>query len=409
MIGKIGVHNLNQVRANQPETTEKPAFKGNDEFPQISELRGSEMLANYSVAFINKMPKEKLELNELPLINAETSVDNIDGEKIYTSDGKLDSIVVEDENTTTIYYPSEGDANFITQVKVIDKATGKKILSQENDKNGSELTQYIYKFSKEGDKEIIESSTYEQGKYVSSWKDSIDGDRCESISKYKNDYTMSFSDKKNYKRMEFDKNGQLVEVYTSKQMPNGEINQRVGFMEGELYKASKEKEIYFKKFDKEAVLNDDKFKPADKFPFTKLPADDLQADDLEGERTCYSNGVVESVMTNFGGVDTKVIFSPQGIVKSIKTDTKELSYDEHRNQIITEQLGENETKTTTYIRERKCVNVTYELDGYKKSVGYNSEGIIDFYSEEAPDGTFTHFNISDDGFISNTWTYNKNE
>ena len=247
MIGKIGVHNLNQVRANQPETTVKPAFKGNDEFPQISELRGSEMLANYSVAFINKMPKEKLELNELPQINAETSVDNIDGEKIYTSDGKLDSIVVEDENTTTIYYPSEGDANFITQVKVIDKATGKKILSQENDKNGSELTQYIYKFSKEGDKEIIESSTYEQGKYVSSWKDSIDGDRCESISKYKNDYTMSFSDKKNYKRMEFDKNGQLVEVYTSKQMPNGEINQRVGFMEGELYKASKEKEIYFKR------------------------------------------------------------------------------------------------------------------------------------------------------------------
>lgn len=303
MIGKIGVHNLNQVRTNKPETTEKPVFKGNEEFPQISELRGSEMLANYSVAFINKMPKEKLELNELPLINAETSVDNIDGEKIYSSDGKLDSIVVEEENITTIYYPSEGDADFIAQVKVIDKETGKKVLAQENDKNGRELTQYVYKFYNEGDKEIIEFSSYEQGKYVSSWKDSFDGDRCESLSKYKNDdYTMSFSDKQNYERMTFDKNGQLVEVYTSKQMPNCEIKQRVGFIEGELHEVTKEKEIYLKKFDIEAVLSDDKFNPADKFPFTKFPADDLTAEDLDGERTYYSNGVVESVMTNFGGV-----------------------------------------------------------------------------------------------------------
>ena len=136
-------------------------------------------------------------------------------------------------------------------------------------------------------------------------------------------------------------------------------------------------------------MSDDKFNPADKFPFTKLPADDLTAEDLDGERTYYSNGVVESVMTNFGGVDTKVVFSPQGIVKSIETDTKILTYDDHRNQIITEQLGENETKTT-YIRERKVVNVTYELDGYKKTVGYGSDGIVDFYSEEAPDGTFTY-------------------
>lgn len=404
MIGKIGVHNLNQVKANKPETTEKPVFKGNDEFPQISELRGSEMLANYSVAFINKMPKEKLELNELPLINAETSVDNIDGEKIYSSDGKLDSIVVEEENITTIYYPSEGDVGFIAQVKVIDKETGKKVLAQENDKNGRELTQYVYKFYNEGDKEIIESSSYEQGKYVRSWKDSFDGDRCESLSKYENDYTMSFSDKQNYKSMSFDKNGQLVEVYTSKQMPNCEIKQRFGFIEGELYEATKEKEIYLKKFDIEAVLSDDKFNPADKFPFTKLPADDLTAEDLDGERTYYSNGVVESVMTNFGGVDTKVVFSPQGIVKSIETDTKILTYDDHRNQIITEQLGENETKTT-YIRERKVVNVTYELDGYKKTVGYDSDGIVDFYSEEAPDGTFTYFDVNHEGFI--TWSYNK--
>lgn len=82
-----------------------------------------------------------------------------------------------------------------------------------------------------------------------------------------------------------------------------------------------------------------------------------------------------------------------------------MTYDDHRNPIITEQLGENETKTTTYIRERKGVNVTYELDGYKKTVGYDSDGIVNLYSEEAPDGTFTFFDVNDEGFI--TWSYNK--
>ena len=58
MIDKIGVNSVNHVKASKPEAT-KPTFKGQDELPQIEELRGSELLANYSVAFINKMPKEK--------------------------------------------------------------------------------------------------------------------------------------------------------------------------------------------------------------------------------------------------------------------------------------------------------------------------------------------------------------
>ena len=40
MIDKIGVNSVNHIKASKPEAT-KPAFKGQEELPQIEELRGS--------------------------------------------------------------------------------------------------------------------------------------------------------------------------------------------------------------------------------------------------------------------------------------------------------------------------------------------------------------------------------
>ena len=394
MIGKVGVNHMNQVKSSQPEVT-KPAFKGQEEYPQVEELKGAELLANYSVAFINQMPKEKLALKAIPLLNPETSADKIEGERIYNSEGRLDSIVVENEDSTTIYYPALENPDFIGQVKVIDKATGKKVFQQENEKE----IQWIYKFSNIGGKEVVESSSYIDGDVVSTWRDSIVGDRSESISEWRNGYSMSISDKRNYKRMEFDKDGNLTEVCSTKKMQNGEMAQCLEFFDGELFKASKEKSVYFKKFDLASMLEDGKFQPADRFPFTKLSEGDMKAEDLEGERTYYSNGSVESVMTNFGGVDTEIIFSPQGIVKSIKTDSKELTYDEHRNQIVTEKLGDNETRITTYFREQKGSCVEYQSDGHKQSISFDSDGMPYYYREETPDGKETCLSLNKDGFI----------
>lgn len=405
MIDKIGVNSVNHVKASKPEAT-KPTFKGQDELPQIEELRGSELLANYSVAFINKMPKEKFVLKDIPLINAETSPDKIEGEKIYTSDGKLDSIVVDDDETITIYYPSQDKEDFIDQIKVIDKATGKKVLSQDNwdDKYG--LSQYTYKFSKDGESEIVECSAYHQGKLCDFWKDITNGDKSESLYAHNNEYSLSVDDKQTHKRMVFDKEGNLVAINTTKNFPKGEITQDVAFIDGQLYKASQGKQVYFKQIDISSILADDNFKPAERFPFTKLPVDDMHADDLEGEKTYYSNGTVETVNTNLGGVDAVVTFSPQGIVKSIKTDSKELKYDENRNQIIEEKLGGNETKTTTYIRERKSVSVCYQLDGNKKTVSYDSNGKIELCHSETPDGERTTYHLNEEGFITGKFSYN---
>ena len=98
------------IRVNELSTVNfisRPTFKS-EEAPneviskeqEVSNLKGIDALASYNLSVL-KTPEKLDDIQPIELIfNPE---DEIEGEKIYTSDGKLHAIIKEDENTKKIY------------------------------------------------------------------------------------------------------------------------------------------------------------------------------------------------------------------------------------------------------------------------------------------------------------------
>ena len=100
--------------------------------------------------------------------------------------------------------------------------------------------------------------------------------------------------------------------------------------------------------------------------------------------------------------------TPSTFSKSIE-NSKILSYDDYNNEEIFEKLGENETRETKYIKETNEIRVCHELDGFRRTVWYDSEGAVSAYSEETADGDKTMSHVNEEGFIIETFSYNTNE
>ena len=143
MINKISFQGVINNKPTEQVTT--PAFKSKIKQEELKELNGLEAQAVYMTYIVQ--PKKDIDdsnLEKLELINPEYKTENIEGERIYNSVGELDSIIAENEETTIIYTPLKDNADFIGNVKVLDKEDGKLIQSQQNYFDGDKLeTQMI--------------------------------------------------------------------------------------------------------------------------------------------------------------------------------------------------------------------------------------------------------------------------
>ena len=79
--------------------------------------KGLEALAAYNEAMVKKeVSDNKFNVEPLAPITTSVNADEIEGEKIYSSDGVLQSIIRRDENTYTIYTPDKENPDKFSKI-----------------------------------------------------------------------------------------------------------------------------------------------------------------------------------------------------------------------------------------------------------------------------------------------------
>ena len=351
----------------------RPAFKSNDALEEIlpeeeknnTSLKGTEALASYNLSIINKA--EKLDsIKPVDLVfNPE---EEIEGEKIYDSEGKLNSIVKEDKKTRTVYIPDENDENLISIVRVFDKSSGKVIKEQENHIEDGKYNgfSWIGEYSPK-DGKLLNTTSWQDNKvdYVSRSKYYKDGSVSVSRDNCDSEYYVSYDSDKYSLGITLDNDKRPRRFWEEKKLSHVKtVSTSASFYKGSLISASQTKSITIPNSLGQEIFDDGELSPAAKY----VPQIDLKG--YKGEKSYYSNGAIEKNIINDG--ETTAFFNPDGSLKKVKTENKEISFDKSNSQEIIEDLGEGKTKTTKYYRNGDGF-VELKSKDSTKSVWFNKD------------------------------------
>lgn len=389
----------------------KPAFKAEnvtkpEEKPQEKPIpikkNSLDILAIYNSPLVKNIDKKELEPSPIIDIPFENP-DLIEGEKIYTSDGKLHSIVKKDGKNETTYYVNQ-DTNKVEKIEIKDKKSGKLVKTQEYNYGDDELDEiYIRDFNKNGESE--KSSCYDKlGKPIFVCKDTIDnyGRKTTLSHDFGYQYGVSAYDEKRKEnvRINMKENKEITSMHSHRETPKGDQDIRVDFYNGSPINIRKTVETTLPNFIGE-TLKTEEFEPAPKFEFDEGLAD------LEGEKTYYSNGAIESNKTNINGENAVVSFEPNGNISKVDFGAKKI-YNYKFYQKIEEQLDNDTTKTTGYYKDGGYF-VTVGNDKNYKELDINKNGNISQYEEVSTDenGRANHraMYFNENGFLNDVYEY----
>ncbi len=330
---------------------------------QPKNLNGTQALASYNIGLIKE---EKCVLNPLEPINT----DVIDGEKIYTSDGKLHSIIKEDDDKVTIFTPCEDDENAIESVIVKDKKTGNVVLQQNNynDDNNVYITEYSPKTGKE-----LRCTSYKDGKLDYTSKTEYgenDEQTTQSYQNWNNSFCVFKEKNDDYVEATFDRDKQLSNIRVHKKVKNREFSTEAEFYNGGIYSMRKSEEIIIPNIAGKDKFNDPDFKAAEKFD------GENELLRVNGERTYYSNGALEEIKND----DVCAKFNPDGSLSEVEFADKKITYKNFGIQEIEEKLYDDKTKKTRHLKEGYCVEIR-DKDSFKEAL-FNKDGKPISYHEE---------------------------
>ncbi len=393
MINKINfAQGIQQVQS-------RPAFKAKETdnetvtAPDSSvSFKGAEALANYNKPNVMAFDKSILEVEPIsPTVIQPDAIGSVEGEKIYGSNGKLNSIVNRVGNTTTIYKASAENDTQLDSITTVDKKNGNVIRRQintvENGKNYMDVAEYDSETGKELRRTVYQNGEpYFATKTLTNNKGLVQNIEYDYVNGHFSVTERSANDKfhRNY---EFNKNKELISVYESKNTRGTETNLEVNFYNGAVISSSNKKtEILPNNMGRE-ILNDEDVKPADL---------SVYPDSIEGEKTFYSNGSLESVTAG----DLVYNYSPEGDITYIKDGNKTV---EVKNNIttITENLDENTVKETRYFDDGYTV-VDFEQGENKKHISLQN-GTPCYYYEDQGERTIKSFNFNDKGMLISAW------
>ena len=341
------------IRVNELSTVNfisRPTFKS-EEAPneviskeqEVSNLKGIDALASYNLSVL-KTPEKLDDIQPIELIfNPE---DEIEGEKIYTSDGKLHAIIKEDENTKKIYIPNEENADLVATVQIVDKNTGKVIKEQHNDIEDGEYegSAWIGEYSPV-DEKLVRSTGYDKNKnveFATRFEHPKEGQTV-SISNDVADkeYSVNYYNDKYDLYVVLDKNKQPVYYRESKDVNSiKHVDNYAHFYNGSLYYVQKNESTIVPNALGREKLDNPELRPTPKY----VSQIDLKGQ--EGEKSYYSNGAIEKNVINNGEINA--FFDLYGNLEKVKTGNKEILFDIEGSQTIIEDLGEDKTKTTEY-------------------------------------------------------------
>ena len=381
MINKINSVSTNPVQYRTSFKSEAPATKPEENVKQEVNLTGVEALAVYNAPLL-KHP-EKLDVEPLePVIIMPEDFDSIEGEKIYTSEGKLHSVIKEDENTKTVYIPDEENEKMFSMIMTTDKKTGNLIREQKNFvKDGKYEEIYINEYSPETGKEIADTcyldgevkraskTIYKPNKeVVIVSKDFNDNDY--TVSKYSENHNNSIY-------VTFDKNKQLKGVNEFKNNGLKHTDFYANFYNGGMISISKTEETTIPNNYGADKLNNPDLVPSESY---KL---DFDAKGLDGEKTYYSNGAIETNSFERNGEKVKAYFVPDGNLEKLELADKTVKFD-GENQRIEESLEDNRVKITT-LYDDGSKDVRIENGKEFKEADFNKTGKPESYEEGSID------------------------
>ncbi len=371
----------------------RPAFrseevKGDNNLPQKvneeADLKGAEALASYNLALFDNA--EKLDkIKPIDLIFKPEEGTEIEGEKIYTSEGKLKTIIKDNGDTKTVYIPSEENENLIDTIKVVDKKSNKVLKEQSNYiEDGKYDGAWIGEYSSNNG-ELTHSTIYDKDgnvKKATVYKTTPKGRKASLTHDFADkEYRLSaYSEKTNHDVfISLDNNKQPVK-FSEYQNINSikSTSLDVDFYQGNMLSINKSEKITVPNAFGREKLENPELLPAERY----VPEIDLKGQ--EGEKSYYSNGAIEKNVIG----DTIAYFDLDGNLEKVKTGNKEVTIF-GETQYIVEDLGEGKTKTSELYEngdgyvEIKTQNDYKQIyfDKNKRPCNY-SEGIIEENGEK---------------------------
>lgn len=309
-------------------------------------MNGLDALANYNLGNINK----DFEVSLAKPIFVPDDINQVNGERIYNSNGELIEIINEDKVFKYVYkqnsFPNEK-----YRLSIIDKKTNKIIKEQ------SEFKYTMYENPR------IDVTEFNNGMSIRTAYDSKTltptnfdktintNEKEKHISydfKYK-DFTMYEFDKVNNieKRSHYDKNGNLIE----KPILNNKSNEYENVEKPTLH------------------------------PRIEL---NYNPKNLDGEKIYYSNGEIEQNIVNRDGKKTIYKFDTNGNIEEIQENNLTIYYFNDENHSpgysINEKLGKGKSKTSVYLNDG-TTSCSLRDNGKGKQYDFNKNGDLINYIE----------------------------
>ncbi len=393
MINKINLAQGIQQIQSKPAFRAKETDNENVTAPDNSvSFKGADALANYNKPNVMAFDKSLLEVEPiLPTIIAPEAIGSIEGEKIYGSNGKLNSIVNRVGDKTVIYKASAENDNMLESITTIDKKSGNVVKEQRNTaeegRNYTVVTEYDAATGKEiGSTEYVDGNPDYASKVINEEK----GQTVTVFYDYNNGHYTVYQDNDNsraYKRYEFNKNKELISIDDKKNVRGNEINSSIEFYNGAVISAHQSKtEVIPNNMGRE-VMSDADVQPAD---ISAYP------DSIEGEKTFFSNGSLESVTAG----DLVYHYSPEGNITFIEDGNKTVEV-KNKTTIITENLEDGAKKTTKYNPDN-YVSVDYKKGDYNKHLSINN-GNPSWYYEDHGERSLKSYHFNDKGMLESAW------
>ena len=362
---------INGISFKNFNITPAPSFKASENVtcpiqPIECSLQGTEAIANYNMALINKK-NNIFDIPQVEKINFSNDINTIKGEKIYNSNGELIQIIDENDSLIKKFIPTNNGYKY----EIINKKSNEKIFSQT--------------LNKEDNKKHILAVKYENGYEYGTWYDNEIPERKFKLQNFKNGSNKAIEydfKTKEYNYMDYDaekiqsndiiydENKKIIN-YDVRTLNNGtEHKTHYNIHNGQVYS----KEDSFIQNCSDIAL---KYPLHDK-DLTPLPKPNYETNinNIDGIKTYYSNGDLETITTP-SGIKYSIPLDKNEQLK-LKDGNKTIFMDKDGYIRIEEQIG-NSKKTTAYKNE-ECLGVSYAQEGLKKSLYFN-QGKPTLYQE----------------------------
>ena len=359
-------------------------------------FKGTEALAAYNYSLVNK--DEVFNLPVIKPLDIPTNPNEIQGEKIYNSDGEIVRIINDKENEKETYYFRDNKLSYYLKDEKDSKIQWEMFFNDGK----------IDGVSKNLPNKVEYATWYENGEpiQIDKYKVYSDWDNYEHLCYLpkEKDYSISkYYTKNGHKYSSFasyDENRKCTDAHEVRGLNERLTN--LYFKDGIPYS--------MKTSESNALSNNigkDDIDLSDLMPHPFYNVDMEKLCSLVGEKKYYSNGKIEQIITPEGDIYK---FEPEGFITDILTKDKEFQFHyqyktgpEGSHNII-EKLPDGAIRKTQYGKTlQEGFDVWYEKGNFSKHVAYNDQKNIVDYSEYVDKKSVKDREFDENGNLIRIW------